>query len=47
MAGGRSPHPGTGNTGHRHDAAAFLHHHVNVGSHDLGDLSDLKCKTGN
>jgi len=38
----RSPDPRTGHAGHRHDAATFLHHHVNVGLHDLGDLSNLK-----
>lgn len=41
----RSPGPGTGDAGYRHDAATFLHHHVNVSPHDLGDLSNLKSKT--
>lgn len=41
----RSPGPGTGNAGDGHDAATFLHHHVNVGPHDLGDLTHLKSKS--
>lgn len=39
-----SPGPGTGNAGHGHDAATFLHHHVNVRPHDLGYLPNLKSK---
>lgn len=39
-----SPDPWTGDTGYWHDAAAFLHHHVNVSPHDLGDLPHLQTK---
>lgn len=35
----RSPDPGTGHAGDGHDAAALLHHHVDVGPHDLSDLT--------
>ena len=39
-----SPGPGTAGAGNRHGAAAFLHHHVNVCPHDLGDLANLKTE---
>lgn len=39
-----SPGPGTGHAGDWHDAAALLHHHVDVGPHDLSNLADLSIK---